>query len=272
MKNYFFIPGSKLEKVDTIKKLNVSIVIDLEDAVKFSDREKILNDLLSCPSCFGEFFIRIPLYSRESFINTSFLEKLIAAGYKKFIFPKLEKAKDFKDIISTINNDGLELILLVETTRFFLELKEILLDHRKLFKAISLGSHDFMNEVGGNYTLKNLEYARLQLLYLARMINIEAIDIASMELKDENKLREEILDGFEKGYDAKFYIHPWQLATKENMELYTTEDLLWAKKVLKALAEVDHETEFNPKVIDDQIIERPHLNRAKKIIQYYGGK
>lgn len=272
MKSYFFVPGNRLHKINDIKKLNVYIVIDLEDAVKVSEIEDILDTLLSEPSTYLDYFIRVPLYKKESVIDLGFLKKLMTAGYKKFVFPKIQSTTDLEYIISNINKVELELILLIESARFFIELQRAIVNYSALIKAIALGSHDFMNEIGGEHNLRNLEYPRLQILYLARMINAEAIDIASMELKSESKLKTEILDGFEKGYDAKFYIHPWQIVTKESIEFYSEQDLYWALKVITALDKVDYEAEFNPVVIDGQIIERAHLNRAKNITQYYESK
>lgn len=132
-----------------------------------------------------------------------------------------------------------------------------------------MGSHDFMSEVGGEHTLENLQVVRQQLLYLARMCSIEAIDIASMELENKSSFTGELLDGFKKGYDAKFFIHPWQLNVFKQLKLYTEKDYSWASKILETLKEVGTANEFNPIVIDGQIIERPHLNKAKKIIKYY---
>ena len=155
---------------------------------------------------------------------------LLVNHLSNVVFPKIEKASDFDEILININKVGLEIILLVETPRFFLELQNVLLENSIIIKGIALGSHDFMREIGGDHSLKNLEYPRIHLLYLARMIKVEAIDIASMELKDENKVISEILDGFEKGYDAKFYIHPWQISVKNKIKLYTEDEFIWAKK------------------------------------------
>lgn len=272
MESYFFIPGTRLHKIEDIQNLNISqIIIDLEDAVKFSERRQIIEALKS-NSDYKNFYIRIPLYDETEKIETSFFRELYGNGFRKFVFPKLQKASDFDIIISEKEYSNLQVILLVETSRFFLEAKETLLKYEKIFSGIGMGSHDFMSEVGGLHNLKNLEYVRLQLLYLARMINIKAIDIASMELKKETLLKEEIIDGFNKGYDAKFFIHPWQIRILKSVLLYSEEELSWALKVQEELKKVDSKAEFNPVVIDGQIIERPHLNKVKKIIRYYETK
>lgn len=269
MDTYFFVPGNRINKIEDIEALGVTqIIIDLEDAVKFSERESILkvfknNNLLQ------KYFIRIPLFNEKGILDFYFLKKLVDFGYSNFVFPKLNEFDQVSQVFNSIGTANIKVLLLIETPRLFLEAKDILLSFRKYIFAIGMGSHDFMSEIGGEHTLKNLEVVRLQLLYLARMCSMEAIDIASMELIDEKSFKDEIIDGFMKGYDAKFFIHPWQLNVFKGLSLYTEKDYFWATKILETLKEVGNVDEFNPVIIDGQVIERPHLNKAKKIIKYY---
>jgi len=272
MQSYFFVPGTRLHKIVDIQNLNVSeIIIDLEDAVKVSEREEILKQLIS-NEFHKKFYVRIPLYNELDKLNSSIFTELYNNGFRKFVFPKIQKITDFEKIISERKYRDLKIILLLETTRFFLEAKDILLKYEGCFSGIGIGSHDFMAEVGGIHDLKNLEYVRLQILYLARMINIPAIDIASMKLNDDKAYIDEIMDGFRKGYDAKFFIHPWQISVFKSISLYSEDELNWAKQVKSALKKVGSSEEFNPIVQNGQIIERPHLAKAEKIIKYYEGK
>lgn len=272
MESYFFIPGNRLHKFDAVEKLHVNeIIIDIEDAVRISERKLIIDNLVG-NEVFKQLYVRIPLYGQDSLPDTAILNELISNGFNRFIFPKIQKASDFFSIMESIDNKRLEIILLIESPRFFLEVKDVLLKHGERIKGIGLGSHDFMSEVGGLHNLKNLEYARLHLLYLARMINIKAIDIASMELVSEAELHNEIRDGFEKGYDAKFFIHPWQIQVKNNLILYSEADRQWALKVKEALNAAGSAGEFNPIIMDGQIIERPHLHKMEKILNYYNNE
>lgn len=272
MELFFFIPGTRLYKVSDIQNLKISqIIIDLEDAVKISERKCILEELLKTDD-FKDFYIRIPLYDSKGNLDASFFAKLYKQGFRKFVFPKIQKSLDFETIISGFNDKDLRIILLVETCRFFLEVKDILLEYSNIITGIGLGSHDFMNEVGGLHDLRNLEYIRQHIIYLARMINVKAIDIASMELNNSTILEEEIIDGFHKGYDAKFFIHPWQVSVFKTISLYSEQEIAWALNVQKELDKVENDGEFNPVVIEGQIIERPHLNKVKKILKYYESK
>ncbi|MHA6697193.1 aldolase/citrate lyase family protein [Chryseobacterium sp. A321] len=272
MDSYFFVPGTKLHKIADIEKLGISkIIIDLEDAVKVSEREEILKNIKTDP-LYQSFYVRVPLYDETEKLNTSILTNLYSEGFRKFVFPKIQKASDFERIISERDYLNLQVILLIENARFFFEVKDVLIKYEFCFSGIGIGSHDFMAEIGGVHDLKNLEYVRQKILYLARMINIQAIDIASMELRAESLLEEEIKDGIYKGYDAKFFIHPWQIQLFKSISLYSDDELSWALKVETEYGKVANQAEFNPVIIDGQIIERPHLRKAMKIIRYYETK
>lgn len=272
MESYFFVPGTRLHKIKDIQKLDVTqIIIDLEDAVKFSERGLILEQLINNAE-YKNYYIRIPLYDQDEKLYMLIFKELYENGFRKFVFPKIQKATDFDLILNEGKYTDIKIILLIETTRFFLEVRDVLLKYESLFSGIGIGSHDFMSEVGGVHDLNNLEYVRLHVLYLARMIDINAIDIVSMELNEQAIFQDEILDGFRKGYDAKFFIHPWQINMFKSIYLYSELELQWAIRVKEELLKVGSADEFNPIVIDNQIIERPHLKKAEKIIKYYETK
>lgn len=273
MKTYFFIPGTKLKKLNDIQKLGIDqIIIDLEDAVKYSERELLVNEIKLHFNNLGDIYFRVPIYNPENNLDLSIFEELQQIGFTKFMLPKLQSSNDFKEFIDRTNNANLNLILLVETPRFFLELKDIVFNYKKHIAGLGLGSHDFMAEVGGEHNLKNIEYPRQQLLYIARSISVEAIDIACMEIRDEILISEEIKDGLNKGFDGKFFIHPNQIAVFRRLDIYSKEEYDWALKVIERLHDVGSEEEFNPIILDGEIVERPHLNKALKIKAFYETK
>ncbi len=269
MDSFFFVPGNKLDKIESILSLGVhEIIIDLEDAVRYSERELIVHKIIS-DAFFLNFYIRLPLYNFDNKVDKLLLEKLIAAGFRKFVFPKIDSATDFDLLLPCFKEIDISIILLVETPVFFLQVQDVLFKYKKYFKGIGIGSHDFMSAIGGVHTLSNIDYIRQHILYLARAINISAIDIASMELRNADDFKEEIKNGFDKGYDAKFIIHPWQLSVLQNMQFYSKKDYEWALTVEQAFLNAGSHSEFNPITVNGQVIERPHLNKMDKILKYY---
>lgn len=268
MQSYFFIPANRLHKIDPIRQLNIDqIIIDLEDAVKFSERNKAIEEL-SNESIDRNLYIRVPLYDNQNHLDLELYHELKHLRYKNFIFPKLKNESDFEILVTTFSQDT-KCILLIETPLFLVQIGEVLKKHHQKIQGIGLGSHDLMGVLNANHTLDNLNFYRNFILLHAKAYEVEAFDIASMELKDGDELKIEILDGFQKGFDAKFYIHPWQIEQKDLIKFYNLEDLDWAKKIYTTFQEVGNAEEFNPIVVEGEIIEKPHLNKVFTILKYF---
>ena len=270
MQTYFFVPATKMHKIPSVLDLGVDrIIIDLEDAVSFSDGPQVLEGLLLKPEL-NEHFIRVPIINVQSNnLDFTAIRKLISVGFTNFMLPKLQSFQQFKALAEEVNLAKKSVILLVENPRLLIETPMILNEFPDLFHGICMGSHDYISETGGLHNLINLEYPRHLILNYARMADILAIDIASMELNDMASFENEILDGFQKGYDAKLLIHPNQLHFFNQIQFYSREDSNWAKKVFAALSAVNGIENFSPIIIDGTVVERPHLKRAEKIMKWF---
>lgn len=276
MRSYFFIPGTKYQNIPLIREQPVDeIIIDLEDAVRHSEREESVQQLLEAAES-RDYWIRVPL--RQSFdqaLAPDIFYHLLENGFTKFILPKLSAAAELDQLMLDPATADKRYILLIEHPRMLLELYDKVLSRRSAISGVGLGSHDLASWIGARHTLKNLEFPRQQVLYAAKAAGIEAIDIASMELKNEAGFVEELKDGKEKGYDAKFLIHPWQLQLFNSLNYYTPDERRWAEKVVEAYNKVKGNEEFAPIVINNEVIERPHIRRALKImdeIRQHGSK
>jgi len=271
MESYFFLPASKLNKLQELRKLKIKeFIIDFEDAIKASQRNIFFLELNSLSNS-KEFYLRVPLHSltNEDKLDLALISEFIEQGYTKFVFPKITSTNQFEQVLKTLKTAALEIILLVETPRLYLELQSTILNYQKNLTGIGLGSHDFMSIVGGKHTLKNLEVVRQNILYLAKSCNITSIDIASMDINDKESFKEEVLDGFNKGYEAKFIIHPKQFNIINSIQFYSEGEYTQALKIEEELSKLENKKEFNPIVLDGKIIEQPHINRAKQILKNY---
>lgn len=268
MESFFFVPANRLHKIDAIYELGVdNVVIDLEDAIKSSEIPYYL-ELLKNVAKKEEVWVRMPIYNLENNLDLTYYKQLLEMGFIKYVFPKLLNNEDFE--VLSLNFESLHKnVLLVESALMLVELPGLLKKHHLKIYGVGLGSHDFMNEIGAKHTLENLSFYRHLLLMYAKAYDIKSIDIASMELINETVLADEILDGFEKGFEAKFFIHPWQIAIKDKINFFNLEEYEWAKKIKKVYDEVGNKEEFNPIVVDGEIIEKPHLNRVFAILKYF---
>lgn len=271
MESYFFVPASKIDKIGELKKQQINnFIIDFEDAIKASQRDAFfweLEHLEGAKNC----FYRVPLHNllKTDELDLTLINRFIEKGFSKFVFPKINSINQLDQVFEALNSDTLKIILLIESPRLYLELQSNIFKYSKKLIGIALGSHDFMSVVGGKHTLKNLEIVRQNILYLGKSCDIISIDIASMDVKDEESFKNEVVDGFNKGYDAKFIIHPKQNEIMNNIQFYSEEEYSQALKIKEELSKIKNKKEFNPVVIDGQIIEQPHINRAEKILKKY---
>lgn len=267
MKSFFFIPASKLSKISSIREEGVyEIVIDLEDAISSRELNLFLEDIILLQD--RSYFIRVPVI-KDNKVNFEIINKLIVSGFKKFMLPKLSTFKHFNELSSNIKFPPKSIIILIENPKLLFDIPKLLEEYSNIIFGICLGSHDYIAEIGGLYTLNNLEYPRQLILNYARMFNIMAIDIASMDISNFDDFEKEVIDGFNKGYDAKLLIHPKQLMRFKNLKFYSAEDYNWAIKVITALNKTDIVENFTPVVINGKIVERPHIKRAKLILEWF---
>lgn len=263
---FFFVPASKMDKIFKIKNDVDEIIIDFEDGIKTDDREKLQIEINKFQG-FKNFWYRVPVrndFSDEE-LNFELLNSFLDLGIRKVVLPKIISKNELILIYSELKKfSDLELILLIEHPRLLLEMPQIL-QVRSLeasITGIGIGSHDFMAFMEVPHSSENLKFLRQEISIVAKAYGKIAIDIASMEIKDQKIFEEELASGYSLGLKDKFIIHPqqifWLHAYKEN-----NLEQLWAEKILASLP-TNYDGE--PFIFEGEIIERPHVKKAIKII------
>lgn len=268
MLTYFFVPATKLSKISNILSYRVDeIVIDLEDGVASTDLCHVLYELMLTDKYICH-FVRVPVVVGGE-IDLNIILKLYEAGFRKFMLPKIRSYNNFRNIFEQVSFLPNSIILLIESPSLLFDMAHIIRDFSEYLYGICLGSHDYISETGGVYCLANLEYPRQLILNYARIADILAIDIASMEIDAIDVFESETIDGFKKGYDAKLLIHPTQLAHFNELQFYSKEEFVWAKKVKDVFDKRGSNENFSPIIIEGKVVERPHLRRAKAILKWF---
>lgn len=273
MVSFFFIPATKIDKINQVESLGVDeIIIDFEDAVLEKDRLELFKNIQNIPD-YANIWYRIPL--RNNFtdeISFDFLSTFLKLGVRKIMIPKLISKMDYERVHKVIKEfTDIEIILLIEHPRLLIECNQILQDVEleKHIKAIGLGSHDLLTFIKSEHTPEQVAFPRVKCLYLAKAYNKVAIDIASMNIGSKKDFEEELLFGFEYGFDAKFFVHPQQMKWFESFHIVENKQLCWAKKIIEILPENYLSKEMEPFVLNNQIIEKAHIEKALAIIKKY---
>lgn len=270
MISYFFIPADNqifLSKKSTINANE--FIVDFEDSINQENLILYLENLIKYKIPKNT-WIRIvnPIQSKN--INKDlFIKKILKYGFTNFIIPKIRSVKE-RDLIFNkfdsfkLNKKSLKFILLIENPSALINLYNIC--NSKLVYGIGVGSHDYCADINMEHTLSNILFLRMSILNVAKALELKVIDFASMNIKMESSFKKECLDSKSKGFDAKFLIHPWQLNIFNNSNLYTNEDIIFAKKVDDHIKNIGGIDKFKIIKIDGRIIERLHLPNILKII------
>ena len=148
-----------------------------------------------------------------------------------------------------------------------MNLKEIVKGEIINITGITLGSHDYTNVVGMKHTTHYLYFARNYVLNVAKAFDLMAIDIASMNINDDEEFSNECLDAFNMGYDAKFVLHPQQLEVLKKTEYFNQEEVESALEIYEEIKTVDLD-QFSVIKLNGKLYEKPHLKRIMKIVEW----
>jgi citrate lyase subunit beta/citryl-CoA lyase len=230
MSSYLFIPGNNPGMIQNAHVFEAKgIIFDLEDAVSKQDKDSA-RDLLF------EFLKESDLDNVYIRINDIFedgadeIKRFDVTNIKGYMVPKasvdvMEEVKKFTKI---------DLLPIIETPAAVLEMKEI-----GAFDAVTgllLGGEDLTAnmDIIRTETDVELKYARHKLVMVCAALGIDSIDTPFTDTNNEDGLKEAATESKMIGMRARSSIHPNQVPVINDIFRPTEEEILFAKKVLKA--------------------------------------
>lgn len=157
-------------------------------------------------------------------------------------------------------------IVLVETPKCFVNLKEILIKYQNSINAVGFGSHDFCTLMGMKHNLNNLIHFKNELILLTKAFGVKYIDTVDLNLSDFTEFKKECLFAFENGADGKFIIHPKQLEQLNKVEYLTSNEIETIRNKYEFIKDLDEDT-IDIFKIGEEILEKPHINRINQLYQ-----
>jgi citrate lyase beta subunit len=266
VKTYFFVPANNVRFI--IKSESLSgidhKVFDLEDAIVAGTLQESIQNLVD-RSAHSSDFVRLVVDDVfEKTVNT-----LSGAGYRNFVLPKLRDESELESTLNILDRiaPGSGVVVLIENPLLYVQLLSALQKHSSKLSGIGLGSHDFAASTRMRHDLEALQPIRLNVALMAHAFGIEAIDVASMQIRDIHAFEAELKSGFEMGYRAKFILHPSQLEAVNGYGFYTLEEFQQSGIVLSKMESQALEQKAVT-MVDGVIYEKPHLERLKEIHQW----
>ena len=279
-----FVPGAN-EKMLT-KSLETEadgLILDLEDAVtpdrKKESRKIIANWLREVDFGAKERTVRInPLDTPWGYPD---LHETMVHPPDAYVIPKPDTLEDILRIDNELTmlereyghvNRGVGLILIAtESARGALNIKSFGSCPRVV--AMSWGAEDLSADLGasgnrdvdGNY-LSVYEHCRHQTLLSAVASHVPPIDTVYVELRDANGLRTDCNQGAALGFTGKMTIHPDQIPIVNEIYTPSLAEVEEAKALLAAFEDAQKRglMAFS---FEGQMVDAPHLNRARSLIQ-----
>ena len=280
-----FVPGGQEKMIAKALTLPADgLILDLEDAVppplKPATRPIVRRWLETLDFGGRERWVRMnPIFTEHAVAD---LEETIAARPDGYIVPKPRSAEDVRRVVAQLERleekyklpfGSTRLIMIAtETPQGLLNIGEIAAASKRI-DAISWGIEDLSAAMGlprvrdeaGRY-LDIPRYARVMCAVAASAAGVEALDTVYTDIPDLDGLRRECRDGVAMGFSGKISIHPSQI---EVINQEFTPSKADGEDAVALIAAFEEHAKKGAGAFTwrGQMMDQPHLTRAKKIAE-----
>jgi citrate lyase subunit beta / citryl-CoA lyase len=277
-RSLLYVPGDKEAMLAKAPGRGADgLILNLEDAVapanKALARERVAHALRTLDFGAAETIVRINPPDTDTGYRD--LIALVPLGPRAILLPKVAAAEEVRYVAWTIERleamhslppGRVKVMCMIESAAGVLHAPEIAACHERV-AALILGAADLSTEIGCEVTPdgRALLTAASRLILAARAAGIAAIDTPYMKLDDPEGLARSSRMARELGFDGKSAIHPAQVAAINAAFSPTMEQVAWARRVFELAPDGDA-GKLGAAVLDGQLIETPHLARAKRIL------
>jgi len=277
-----FVPGNRPDRVDKAISAGAdAIIIDLEDAVAFSEkiaaRAKVREKILAHRQ--NRIIVRVN--GLDSGFLADDLAEVIVEGLKCIMIPKIHNGSQMAEIHGLllhvekekkIETRSIGVIPLIENAAGVENIFRIVSERisRPRLYTVAFGAADYTLDMGTEITREGTEliYPRSRIAIACRAANIEApLDTPfMMDLKDLDGLRADATRAKQLGFQGKLCIHPNQIITCHEIFSPSMDEISYAERVI----EVFEEAEANGVAaiqLDGKFIDYPVVEKSRRILR-----
>jgi citrate lyase beta subunit len=271
------MPGDNWKMITKSITLGVdSICMDMEDGTavnkKAEARETIAKALQELDFGSSEKLARIN--SVGSGWEKDDIEAVLPYQPDGIVIPKVESYEQIEWASKIIESaelkhgwkvNSIRILIGIETAKGILNLKEIA-SHPRL-DAMIFGGEDFAASIGAKRTKEAIEllYARQAVIVACAANDLQAIDIVTIDYKDEENLKRESEFGARLGFSGKQIIHPVQVAVVQKAFTPSEEEIAYAKRIVETF-EASQKEGRGAYSLDGKMIDMPLLKHAQKVL------
>lgn len=194
-----------------------AVVVDLEDAVPSAHKASARTAARELAAELAADHPWLDVYVRVNGPGTPWIhadvEQALGAGIAGVVVPKIERWSQVTDVLLAMERAGvghLRLIAGIETPRGVQNVDTLV---RPPLLGVYFGAEDYIAGMGGRRTREGREvlYARSRVVLAARVAGIVAIDQAVVDVRDDERYREDAEEGRALGFGGKLCVHPAQV-------------------------------------------------------------
>lgn len=258
-RSLLFVPGHRPERFDKAVAAGAdAVVLDLEDAVAAEAKDTARAHVAEWLGHGGRGVVRI------NPPGTAWFDAdlgVAAAHGCPIMLPKSEDPRTIAEIATRVGEDC-ALIPLVETAAGVEQVTAICAGRHVV--RVAFGSVDLAAQLGVRHDDKlALGYARSRLVIASAAAGIAPpLDGVTTDLTDTDVLAADVGCARRLGFGGKLCIHPGQIRPVQTGFSPTEEESRWARRVLEAGASVS--------VVDGQMVDKPVLDRARRLLNSAG--
>lgn len=263
LKSWLFTPATKADRFGRAAEVHAdALIIDLEDAVALSDKQKARTatlQYLEQPAGSrlpGALRINAPVTRTGIEDLHSLLESSAALDY--IILPKCDSPAFISMVRVLLDQAGkkTEIIALIESAKGVEALPDIVKSDVKPV-GLLFGAADMAADLGAKTTWETLFFVRSRILQVAASAGVVVVDSPFFDIADLEGLKRETKAAEDLGFHGKAAIHPKQISIINEVFTPSAEEVARARQILtvnqQGVGSVDHQ------MVDEAVARKARL-------------
>ena len=282
LRTALFVPGNRPDRVDKAVKTSAdAVIIDLEDAVAFTEKEASRSKVRDKIIEHAERKIIVRVNSLDSPFFEGDLAEVVTGNLVCLMVPKVESAAHVREINENLLKiekekgmleGSVSIIPLIESAGAVQNIFEIVTEKTAPSRiyCVAFGAADYTLDMGIEITKEGAElsYPRSRIAVASRAAGIEPpLDTPfMMDLKDMEALKVDAGRAKQLGFQGKLCIHPNQIEPCHAIFSPAKEEILYAERVVQVFEEAEKEGSAAIQ-LDGRFIDYPVVERARRILK-----
>jgi len=278
MRSWLFVPGHRQRMIDKALGLPADVLIfDLEDGVPEAEKDvarRRVAAALDGARGGSTQFVRV--HEVGSSELDADLQAVACTGLQGVVLPKVQGPEDVLQVCrwldrhetrAGIPSGSVRLLAIIESARGLVQAPAIASVTPRLV-GLMFGAEDFALDLGffSHPGQGLVNYARSALAVAAASGQIRAIDKVFTDISDPDGLAVEARQARDLGFAGKAVIHPGQVGAVNEIFGPTEAEERWARRIVEAF---ERRADEGPAAVDGQMVDRPILERARRILDRF---